>query len=143
MAEQPLVDGVSVDAIRAQWEEHQVTKVRLGGFDLDGVLRGKYVSMEKFWSSLSDGFGFCDVIFGWDCGDALYDRGSFTGWHTGFPDLVARIDPTTCRLVPWEERTAFALCDFYRKEDRAPLPFCPRQVLKRVLDRADRLGLSP
>jgi glutamine synthetase len=164
-----VIERASVEAIRAHWEEHQVNKVKLGGFDLDGVLRGKYVSIEKFWSALADGFGFCDVIFGWDCGDMLYElapgsqppapgeghdplsprtahrapRTAFTGWHTGFPDLVARIDPATCRLVPWEERTGFALCEFFRKEDGAPLPICPRQTLRRVIDRIDRLGLEP
>lgn len=138
-----MIQRADVGTVRTYWEEHQVNKVKLGGFDLDGVLRGKYVSLEKFWSALSEGFGFCDVIFGWDVSDATYDRGTFTGWHTGFPDLVARIDPATCRLVPWEERTGFALCDFYRREDGAPLPFCPRQLLRRVIDRADRQGLAP
>jgi glutamine synthetase len=133
---------VNLEAIRAEWEEHQVQTVRLAGFDIDGVLRGKYVSVDKFWSAIADGFGFCDVIFGWDCADILYDRGSFTGWHTGYPDLVARIDPATCRLVPWEERTGFALCDFYRREDGTPLAICPRQLLRRVVDRADRLGFE-
>lgn len=132
-----------MEALRARWEEQQVNKVKLGGFDLDGVLRGKYVSLEKFWSSLADGFGFCDVIFGWDMTDAIYEGSRVTGWHTGFPDLVARIDPSTCRLVPWEERTGFALCDFYQKEGEAPFPACPRGVLRRVIDRADRLGVVP
>ena len=49
--------------------ENGIKRVKVGGFDLDGVLRGKYISTEKFLSALRDGFGFCDVIFGWDIGD--------------------------------------------------------------------------
>ncbi len=29
---------------------------------------------EKFWSAAEASFGFCDVIFGWDIGDVLYDN---------------------------------------------------------------------
>ena len=104
---------MEIAAIEKILTEHNVNKVKVGGFDIDGVLRGKYVSTAKFLSALQDGFGFCNVIFGWDVGDNLYDKGQFTGWHTGFPDLMARIDPATFRLVPWEPRTAFALGDFY------------------------------
>ena len=43
-----------------------ITRAKIGGFDLDGVLRGKYVSLDKLRSALVGGFGFCDVIFGWD-----------------------------------------------------------------------------
>ncbi|HEV2472608.1 MAG TPA: hypothetical protein VGS41_08095, partial [Chthonomonadales bacterium] len=120
----------------------QIRRVRVGGFDLDGVLRGKYLSREKYLSVASSGFGFCDVIFGWDCADNLYDKGRFTGWHTGFPDLTARIDASTLRQVSWEPGTALALADFYDKQG-APLPICPRQLLKRVTGRAADMGFEP
>ena len=29
------------------FEQHQIRKVKVGGFDIDGVLRGKYVSIDK------------------------------------------------------------------------------------------------
>jgi glutamine synthetase len=122
--------------------EDGIKRVKVGGFDLDGVLRGKYISTEKFLSALTDGLGFCDVIVGWDCADSLYDKGQFTGWHTGFPDLIGKIDPSTFRLVPWETYTAFALVDFHTR-DGEPLPFCPRQSLKRVVAHADSLDFIP
>ena len=76
--------------LRAAFERHGIRRVKVGGFDIDGVLRGKYVSLDKFWSALEGGFGFCDVIFGWDIGDVLYDNAKVTGWHTGYPDTHAR-----------------------------------------------------
>ncbi|MCV6605248.1 MAG: glutamine synthetase, partial [Porticoccaceae bacterium] len=39
--------------------------VKVGLFDNDGILRGKYMSREKFFSSLDKGFAFCDVVLGW------------------------------------------------------------------------------
>lgn len=122
--------------------DRHVSRVKVGGFDIDGVLRGKYISVAKFLGALEEGFGFCDVIFGWDSADGTYDNCRFTGWHTGFPDLLARIDPESVRIIPWEERAAFALADFHRR-DGSPLPFCPRQTLKRLVSRAAQAGYTP
>ena len=85
---------------------------------MDATLRGKYVSVDKFWSAAESGLGFCDVIFGWDIGDVLYDNVKFTGWHTGYPDAHCRIDLASYRLVPWEPGTAFFLLDFCDREGR-------------------------
>ncbi len=117
--------------IRELFEKHHIQRVKLGAFDIDCTLRGKYVSLEKFWSAVESGIGFCDVIFGWDIGDALYDNAKVTGWHTGFPDATARIDPNTFRIIPWEPGTAFFLLDFVNVAAIAP-----RQVLQRVIDKA-------
>src|SRR6188768_3503000 len=116
-----------------------IDRAKIGGFDLDGVLRGKYVSLDKLESALSKGFGFCDVIFGWDVADALYDRATLTGWHTGYPDANAELDPTTLRTIPWEPGAAAMLADF-RAADGSPHPACPRSLLKRMIARAEKLG---
>ena len=38
--------------IRKAFDDRGIKRVKVGGFDLDGVLRGKYVSLEKFWSAV-------------------------------------------------------------------------------------------
>ncbi len=118
-----------------------IKKVKVGGFDIDGVLRGKYMSIEKFQSALKSGFGFCDVIFGWDLHDVLYDNVKVTGWDSGYPDTHARLDLDTLRVLPNEPDTAAMLVDFVTK-DGAAHPACPRGLLKRVLARAAALGYS-
>ena len=121
---------------QARDQEGQDRRLRL-----DGVLRGKYVSLDKFWSAVEGGLGFCDVIFGWDIGDVLYDNARVTGWHTGYPDTHATIDLDTFRVLPWEQDTAAFLVDFVH-EDGTPHAACPRSLLKRILARAKALGLS-
>jgi glutamine synthetase len=140
------------DQIAKDLEARGIEKVKVGGFDVDGVLRGKYVSRAKFLSALTSGFGFCDVIFGWDLDDLLYDRPDapraagtpVTGWHTGYPDAHARIDPSTYRILPWEPATAAFLVDFHEGEgDQAPRHRgCTRGLLKSVLARLAARGLS-
>ena len=127
--------------LRAAFAEKNITRVKIGGFDIDGLLRGKYVSTDKFWSVLDDGLGFCDVIFGWDIGDVLYDNAKVTGWATGYPDTHANIDPRTFRVIPWEPGTAAFILDF-ALPDGSPHPACPRSLLKRVLARTRALGYT-
>jgi len=67
-------------------------KVKVAITDVDGILRGKYVHKEKFLSAAESGFGFCNVVFGWDSSDVCYDNAAYTGWHSGYPDALARID---------------------------------------------------
>jgi glutamine synthetase len=117
-------------------------KVKVAVTDIDGVLRGKYLHIDKFMSAIDSGFGFCDVVFGWDMNDSVYDNTEVTGWQHGFPDALARIDLATGRNVPWDDHVAFFLGDFVTA-DGAPHPVCPRQVLKRVLKRAEKLGVQP
>ncbi len=131
-----------VAQVKALFEEHQVDRVKIAGVDIDGVLRGKYVSLDKFWSIVNGGMGFCDVIFGWDVADELYDRETVTGWATGYPDATAFIDLDTFRMIPWEPDTASFLLDF-RDHDGTPNPVSPRQVLQRVIDKAKGMGLRP
>ena len=86
--------------------------------------------------ALSDGFGFCDVIFGWDSTDTLYDQDSVTGWYKGFPDAKASIDITTFRELPWDHHVPLLLADF---EHSLP-EICPRSILKRQVDKAVAMG---
>ena len=63
-----------VDIYRAEG----VRRVKIGFTDIDGVMRGKYLSLDKF-ASIADGTsGFCDCVFGWDVDDQLYDNARYT-----------------------------------------------------------------
>jgi len=122
--------------------EQNTEKVKLAVTDIDGVLRGKVISFEKFRGIVEKGFGFCDVIFGWDAGDLAYDNAKLTGWHTGYPDAHAVIDIETFRQVPWENGLPFFLADF-RDEEKKDLPVCPRSLLKKIAQEANDQGFIP
>jgi glutamine synthetase len=124
------------------FERRGIRRVKVGGFDLDGLLRGKYIALDKFWSAVEKGFGFCDVIFGWDAADALYDNAELTGWHTGYPDTLAKIDLSTYRVLPSEPNTAHFLLDFWT-DPNTPHPACPRNLLKTMTARAHAAGYRP
>ncbi len=122
------------------------TKVKVAVSDIDGILRGKYLHPDKFYGAVqpppAGGFGFCDVVFGWDSQDHTYDNTQVTGWQHGFPDAMVRLDLDTARHVPWDGNVPFFLGEFINA-DGSPYPICPRQTLKRVLKRAEKLGVMP
>ena len=81
------------------------TRVKVAVSDIDGVLRGKYLHKDKFFSAAEGGFGFCDVVFGWDMMDVTYDNTTLTGWHKGFPGR-ARAASTSAPTAPCPGTTA-------------------------------------
>jgi glutamine synthetase len=101
-------------------------------------MRGKYISKDKFISSLKDGFAFCDVVLGWDSNDKLYDNITFTGWHTGYPDAEVRIIPSSCRSIPFEGDMLLFIAEFSGKAEK----ICPRGILHNVINRAKNLGFD-
>ena len=118
---------------------HPSGKVKLAIADIDGVLRGKYISKQKFMSVIDGELGFCDVVFGWDMADVCYDNTTFTGWHSGYPDAKAKLDLTTFRKIPWENDVPFFLGEFI--ENAAEV--CPRTLLKRIIQDAENQGFKP
>lgn len=131
-------DVQSIADARELIEARGLNHVKVGMFDIDGVMRGKYMSKEKFLSSLENDFGFCDVVLGWDVRDQLYDNTQYTGWHTGYPDAAARIIPESCRELPLEHNNVLFLAEFVGEAEA----ICPRGVLRKVLQQAKSLGMQ-
>ncbi|MES1217696.1 MAG: glutamine synthetase family protein [Bacteroidota bacterium] len=121
---------------------HPSGKVKIAVTDIDGILRGKYISVEKFFSVLEGRLGYCDVVFGWDMNDAAYDNVKFTGWHTGYPDAPVKIDINTFRKIPWEDDLPFFLGDFINEKNE-PLYVCPRQLLAKIEMQCMESGYIP
>jgi glutamine synthetase len=119
-------------------QERGLRHVKVGVHDIDGILRGKYLHIDKFGSALDGGMGFCDVVLGWDSNDQLYDNVAYTGWHTAYPDATVRILPETCREIATEPGNLLFLCEFTDKAEE----ICPRGILRRVMARAAGLGFE-
>ena len=110
--------------------------VQIGLVDLDGIIRGKFISQEKFESLCEKEGTYCSVLLGWDLRDELYDN-DYTNWDTGFFDDAVRVVPNSERRI-LEEGHSFHLLEF--SGDGAEI--CPRRLAGRVLDRADDMGFE-
>lgn len=132
---------VAIDSL-PELLEHD-TKVKLGGFDIDGIIRGKLISKKKFLSVAEDGFGFCSVIFGWDMHDQTYFKElKISNKDNGYHDLIAVPDISSYRRIPWEDNVPFFLVSFFDPDTHKPVSACPRGLLKIAVDRLEEQGLS-
>jgi glutamine synthetase len=109
----------------------------VGVVDLDGTLRAKHLAADKVRKALDGDLRFCDVVLAFDSNDTIYDNTSFTGWHTGFPDQPARLAVESLRRLPGERASYLLLADYGEPLDA----ICPRRTLRRVLARAEAMGL--
>lgn len=140
MIDDRLDDGSLLQQKLARYRERGASRVKLGLTDLDGIILGKYVSLDKFTGLMEQGGGFCDCVFGWDLDDRLYDESRYTGWHTGFPDVRYRLLAGTERWLA-DEGCPYFIGEF-ASGDGGPHPLCPRTLLNRVLARLDGHGLA-
>lgn len=119
------------------------TKVKIGGIDIDGILRGKLMSKKKFLSIVKDGFGFCSVIFGWDMHDQTYYKElKISNKDNGYRDIIAIPDLSSFRRIPWEDNVPFFLVSFFDPDNGGPLSVCPRGLLKTACEKIEEKGLS-
>ena len=151
-------------AVRAETGDEALTSpAMLGLADIDGVLRGKYVSARKLASLRGKDGGFCDCVFGWDMDDVLYEDDAvvapppinprsdapdepgaaapmaYTGWHTGFPDARYRLIADSERMLP--DSVPYFVGEF-ANHDGSDHPLCPRTLLRQVLARYQRGRMS-
>jgi glutamine synthetase len=141
----PAADAVSV--VNGLTDQGIETVV-LAGADTHGVMRGKRVPIGQLARLLAHGVALCDVFWVLHLDEsALVERpeghvGYFPTERNGYPDILGVPDPSTLRIVPWHHRTALMLCD-WRGQDGAPIPIAPREILRRVVERARAMGFEP
>ncbi|BCR88850.1 glutamine synthetase family protein [Aspergillus chevalieri] len=115
--------------------------VKVAGVDVDGQLRGKLMAKKKFLSIVSEGFGFCSVVFGWDMHDQTYFKElGISNKENGYRDIVAVPDLSSFRRIPWENNVPFFLVSFLDPDTRQPLSACPRGLLNTAVGKAEEAG---
>ncbi|KAG1438570.1 hypothetical protein G6F56_012603 [Rhizopus delemar] len=109
-------------------------KVKVAMVDLDGGLRGKLMNKERFLSIVKSGCGFCTALLGWDMQDQLYSLpNGYSGGDNSYHDMLAKIDLTTYRRIPWEEDVPMFLVNFFDPVTRKPVAGCPRNSLNSIV----------
>lgn len=78
---------------------------------------------------------------GWDIHDTVYSRELLiSNKDNGYRDILAKIDLTTYRRIPWEENVPFFLVSFLDPDTKEPLCACPRGTLNKALKQAGKHG---
>ncbi len=119
-------------------EENGIEVVRLQYADLHGISRGKDLPVSVFAHALEEGIGFVEAIMTVDLRHNVV-----AGFEGGFPDLLARPDPSTLVELPWDPGVAAVVCDLVDPVSGEPHPLDSRGALKRQLAFFAELGLEP
>ena len=127
------------EAARIYLEGRKLDEVECIISDLPGIARGKAVPASKF--AKQDYFHLPDSIFyqtiTGDWGEAAGEDGFIE------KDMVLRPDMTTATAAPWTgDWTLQVMHDAYDGTG-APIPYSPRNVLKRVVKLYHDMGLEP
>jgi glutamine synthetase len=96
--------------------------------DMHGKPSAKLVPAHHLDDLLGDGAGFA----GFAAGDI--------GQGPDSPDAIAIPDPGTLTILPWRRNVARFACDVTVEGE--PWPYCPRTILRSVIDRAAGLGYT-
>lgn len=78
---------------------------------------------------------------GWDIHDATYTKELLiSNRANGYRDILAQIDLSTFRRIPWENNVPFVLVSFLDPETKEPICACPRGLLKKTADKIASAG---
>ena len=125
--------------VQSYLEGHRLDEVECVIADLPGIARGKAVPASKFARQshfhLPNSIYFQTITGGW--GEAAGENG-FTE-----PDMVLKPDMDTTTAAPWTGDWTLQVIHDACDQDGAPVPFAPRNVLKRVVDLYRKEGWEP
>ena len=135
---------MNLDELKLQIEQGAIDTVLTCIVDMQGRLMGKRLHAEAFLEITDGGETHCcNYLLATDLEMATPDGYASTSWSAGYGDYVMQPDLSTLRPVPWLEGTALCLCDILDHHTHAPIPFAPREVLKRQIARAQAMGFTP
>ncbi|MEU1520145.1 glutamine synthetase family protein [Streptomyces sp. NPDC005811] len=143
----PSASSEEIAKVRATLEERGIKRVLVGGADVHGQFRAKFIPAWRFAKDPAAPIHISDVIAILDIEDEMIPRpagyeGWWPTWDSGFEDMECVPDLSTFTPVPWIEDGAMVLVDF-RDHGGRPVRALPRNVLRNVVDRATGLGFTP
>lgn len=135
---------MDLQAIQDYIAAHNIHTVEIGFADVAGVLRGKRIPARHFLKIAGTGSALAKAAFAWDIQCGVFPGIDLASFDNGYPDMVARPILSTFRHIPWRSGTAFVLADLYDYSAAGEeVDIAPRHVLKKVVERANRLGYRP
>ncbi|MDF2369988.1 MAG: glutamine synthetase family protein [Rhizobiaceae bacterium] len=145
LAKAGLLDARTIKAateLIARVEGSELETLRVLFADQHGVLRGKTIVAGAIESIFSSGIAVPSTLLLKDTSH----RTVFPVWSSspgvdgnamvGASDILMVPDPATFRVLPWSPHSAWIFCDT-RYKSGEPMPFSPRDMLKKAIARLD------
>ena len=126
-------------------EARGLQAVRFSFADQHGVLRGKTLAAAEVKGALERGVTVTSTLLLKDTSHRTVFAAFTPGGGVGIPemqgaaDVLMIPDPSTFRVLPWAPETGWLLCEL-QFQDRRPVPFCTRALLKKALGELSAAG---
>lgn len=123
-------------------ETHKIDTVLVCLVDMQGRLMGKRFHAQNFIKHGWHETHCCNYLLA-TCLEMSTPAGyRSSSWGGGYGDYVLQPDLSSFRLLPWLEGTAMVLCDVLDHTTHLPVAHSPRQILKRQVERLEKLNGS-
>ena len=137
-------NGLTRGELTALIESGAIDTVVMAFPDLFGRLVGKRTTGRFFLEHVADhGTENCDYLIACDIDNNPVPGFRFASYDQGYGDMVARVDWSAARIVPWVDKTALIICDVFDVDSGAPIAEAPRSILRAQVDAAAELGFRP
>ncbi len=131
---------LSVSQLRSLVKRGEIDTVLTVFPDMAGRLMGKRMTGRFFVDDIiGHGLHACAYLLTVDIEMEPLPGFATASWASGYQDMKAVPDLSTLRRIPWLEKTALVMCDLLT-EDGKPVEISPRQILKRQIARAVKMG---
>ena len=134
--------NLTLDSLRKAVEAGEIDTVLTCVVDMQGRLMGKRFHAAHFLESAHRETHGCDYLLAVDVEMTPVPGYRSASWEKGYGDYVHKPDLGTLRRAAWEPGTAMVMCDLLDHHGE-PIPVAPRTVLRRQVERAGAMGLSP
>lgn len=133
---------LSVQQLKDEVADGAIDTVLVVFPDLAGSWKGKRMTGHFFVDdTLAHGIEACNYLIATDVEMNVLPGYRFANWEAGYGDMKAVPDLATLRRIPWLDKTALVICDLLDEHD-SPVEVSPRQILKRQIERAAKLGFT-
>lgn len=134
---------LSVAELRQQVRAGAVDTVLVMFTDSYGRFMGKRFDANFFLDhALAHGAEACDYLLTVDMEMNPVPGYRLASWDKGYGDFHLQPDLRTLRTAAWLDRSALVICNVLDAASRAPVAQAPRNLLRRQVERAARLGYA-
>ena len=129
------------DALAQKIDTGEIDTVLMVFPDHGGRLVGKRLTAPYFREQADEGTHGCNYLLTVNIEMDPLEGFKFASWDQGYGDFAMKPDMSSLRLLPWQKGAAMVICDVF-KEEGGLVDEAPRSILRKQLDRLEKLGLT-
>jgi glutamine synthetase len=133
---------LTFDALKKDVKAGNIDTVIAAFPDMQGRLMGKRFEANYFVDGAYEETHGCNYLLAVDVDMEPVPGYKSASWEKGYGDYVIKPDLDTIRLCPWLPKTALVLSDLLDHYSHQPVPYAPRSILKKQLERLAALKMK-